>query len=206
MTSGRPPGRMMIVRGDAYLEVLIQGEGCPIVLLPSLGRGAADFDAIAARLAEASYRVLRPQPRGIGASRGPWDGVKLEDLAADIAAKRLALLHELVPAVALIAMLVNPGNPEYARNETRNLQSAARALGIRVLVLNGGTGSDVAAAFATLVEQHAGALMIGADTIFYGARDQIMSLAARNAIPTMFFDTASVAAGGLLSYGPDLRG
>ena len=54
--------------------------------MPSLGRGAGDFDVIAKSLAGAGYRVLRPQPRGIGASRGPWDGVKLEDLAADIAA------------------------------------------------------------------------------------------------------------------------
>jgi len=112
----------------------------------------------------------------------------------------------LVPAVALIAMLVNPANPKYAQAETRDLQSAARVLGVRVLVLNGGTESDVAAAFATLVEQRAGALLIGADNFFYAARNQIISLAARNAIPTMFFDSASVAAGGLLSYGPDLRG
>ena len=80
------PTRIMVTRGDARLEVLAQGDGPPIVLLPSLGRGANDFDAIAEALAGAGYRVLRPQPRGIGASRGPWDGVKLEDLAADVAA------------------------------------------------------------------------------------------------------------------------
>jgi pimeloyl-ACP methyl ester carboxylesterase len=78
-------------RGDARLEVLTQGEGPPIVLLPSLGRGASDFDVIAAQLAAADYRVLRPQPRGIGNSTGPWNGVKLEDLAADIAA---VIAHE----------------------------------------------------------------------------------------------------------------
>jgi putative ABC transport system substrate-binding protein len=128
------------------------------------------------------------------------------NLAAEIAAKRFALLHELVPAVASIAMLVNPANSYYTQAETRDLQSTARVLGVRVLVLNGGTESDVAAAFATLVEQQAGALLIGGDTFFFTARDQIMSLAARYAIPTMFFDSVSVAAGGLLSYGPDLLG
>ena len=76
----------MVTRGDARLEVLTQGKGPPIVLLPSLGRGAADFDPIAERLADAGFRVLRPQPRGIGQSTGPWQGVTLEDLAADIAA------------------------------------------------------------------------------------------------------------------------
>jgi pimeloyl-ACP methyl ester carboxylesterase len=77
---------VMVTRGDARLEVLAQGEGPPIALLPSLGRGATDFDPIAERLADAGFRVLRPQPRGIGQSTGPWQGVKLEDLAADVAA------------------------------------------------------------------------------------------------------------------------
>ena len=126
-------------------------------------------------------------------------------LSGDIAPKRLALLHELVPAIASIAMLVNPANPNYAQAETKDLQSAAHVLGVRVLVLNGGTESDIAAAFATLVEQQVGALLISADSFFYAASHQIMSLAARYAIPTMFYDRASVAAGGLLSYGDDLR-
>jgi len=77
---------MIVVRGDAQLEVLVDGQGPSIVLLPSLGRGAHDFDPIAERLAQAGYRVLRPQPRGIDGSTGPWGGVTLEDLAADIAA------------------------------------------------------------------------------------------------------------------------
>jgi pimeloyl-ACP methyl ester carboxylesterase len=86
MPAPAAPTRIMVTRGDARLEVLAQGDGPPIVLLPSLGRGANDFDAIAEDLAGAGYRVLRPQPRGIGASQGHWDGVKLEDLAADVAA------------------------------------------------------------------------------------------------------------------------
>jgi putative ABC transport system substrate-binding protein len=125
-------------------------------------------------------------------------------LAADIAPKRLALLHELVPAITSVAMLVNPGNPSYVQAETKDLQSAARVLGVRVLVLNGGTESDIAAAFATLVEQQVSALLISADSFFLAGSQQIISLAARYAIPTMFYDRASVAAGGLLSYGNDL--
>lgn len=81
-----PVSSVMVTRGDAVLEVLTQGAGPPIVLLPSLGRGAADYDPIAARLDDAGFRVLRPQPRGIGRSTGPWQGVTLEHLAADIAA------------------------------------------------------------------------------------------------------------------------
>jgi putative ABC transport system substrate-binding protein len=122
-------------------------------------------------------------------------------LSGDIAPKRLALLHELVPGIGSIAMLVNPANPSYVQAETKDLQSAAHVLGVRMLVLNGGTENDIAAAFATLVEQQVSALLISADSFFYAAPHQIISLAARYAIPTMFYDRASVAAGGLLSYG-----
>jgi pimeloyl-ACP methyl ester carboxylesterase len=122
--------------GDARLEVLTQGKGPTIVMLPSLGRGASDFDPIAERLMEAGFRVLRPEPRGIGQSTGPWQGVKLEDLAADIAAviehdnngpafvvghafgNRVARMlatarPELVAAVSLVAANVgrNPSPP-----------------------------------------------------------------------------------------------
>jgi pimeloyl-ACP methyl ester carboxylesterase len=83
--------RIVIARGDARIEVLAQGSGPVIVLLPSLGRGASDFDPIAARLAQAGYRVLRPQPRGIGRSSGPLTGIDLHDYAADIAA---VIAHE----------------------------------------------------------------------------------------------------------------
>lgn len=78
------PTRHMVERGEARLEVLIEGEGPAIVLLPSLGRGAVDFDLIAVRLAAAGFRVLRPQPRGIGDSIGP-SYLDLHDCAADIA-------------------------------------------------------------------------------------------------------------------------
>jgi pimeloyl-ACP methyl ester carboxylesterase len=77
--------RTMVACGDVQIEVLAQGQGHPIVLLPSLGRGAADFDPIAERLAAASFRVLRPQPRGIGQSRGPMTGIDLHTYTADIA-------------------------------------------------------------------------------------------------------------------------
>src|SRR5215211_8734893 len=80
------PEHVMVSHGDARLEVLAQGKGPTIVMLPSLGRGVSDFDAVADRLADAGFRVLRPEPRGIGKSTGPWQGVKLEEFAADIAA------------------------------------------------------------------------------------------------------------------------
>jgi pimeloyl-ACP methyl ester carboxylesterase len=85
------PTRTVLARGDWRIEVLAQGSGQIIVLLPSLGRGASDFDPIAARLAQAGYRVLRPQPRGIGRSSGPLTGIDLHDYAADVGA---VIAHE----------------------------------------------------------------------------------------------------------------
>jgi pimeloyl-ACP methyl ester carboxylesterase len=80
------PTSTIIARGDVRIEVLAQGKGPPVVLLPSLGRGAGDFDPIAQQLEQAGYRVLRPQPRGIGQSSGPLTGIDLHDYAADVAA------------------------------------------------------------------------------------------------------------------------
>ena len=78
--------RTTVSRGATQIEVLAQGRGTPVVLLPSLGRGAEDFATIARRLAAAGLLALRPQPRGIGQSRGAMTDIDLRDLAADIAA------------------------------------------------------------------------------------------------------------------------
>ena len=86
----------------------------------------------------------------------------IANLSGAIVSKRLALLHELLPTV-MIATMVNPANPRFTEIETRDLQAAASVLGIRILVLNGGTASEITGAFATLVEQQAGALLISAD-------------------------------------------
>jgi pimeloyl-ACP methyl ester carboxylesterase len=77
--------RRVVSRGDVNIEVLSQGSGPVIVLLPSLGRSGEDYDAVAAMLASDGFRVLRPQPRGIGRSKGPMDGLNMHDLAADVA-------------------------------------------------------------------------------------------------------------------------
>ena len=80
------PKRVMVNRDDVHIEVLAQGSGPVIVILPSLGRGAEDYEAVSARLAADGFRVLRPQPRGVGASAGPMTGLTLHDYAADVAA------------------------------------------------------------------------------------------------------------------------
>jgi putative tryptophan/tyrosine transport system substrate-binding protein len=125
-------------------------------------------------------------------------------MAIDIAGKRLDLLRKLVPTAESVALLSGSPNSNYTRAEIRDVQSAAAALGVRLLVLNAAFAHEIEAAFATLVGQHVGALLIGASTPLDAARRQIIALAARHAIPTMFFYGAAVPEGGLLSYGSDV--
>jgi putative tryptophan/tyrosine transport system substrate-binding protein len=101
-------------------------------------------------------------------------------------------------------MLVGSVDLPYDQAEIRGMQSAARALGVRLLLLPGVKESGVAAAFATLIEQRAGALLLGGALSVANARDEIISLAARHSIPTMFYYPSDLGAGGLISYGPDL--
>jgi putative tryptophan/tyrosine transport system substrate-binding protein len=136
-------------------------------------------------------------------SRPDGDLTGVSALGGEMTAKRLELLHKIVPTASSIAMLVNPANAELTQVETRDMQSAARALGVHLLLLNVVTESGIAVAFTNLVERQAGALLISS-AIFFRRSDQIISLAARHAIPTMFWDYASAAKGGLLSYGPDI--
>jgi putative ABC transport system substrate-binding protein len=123
-------------------------------------------------------------------------------LGAEIAAKRLELLHKLVPAIESIAMLVGRTDSPYDLAEASNVQSAARTLGLRFLLFNATTESEIAAAFATLVERQAGAVLLGGSVQLDSRTDQIISLAARYALPTMFYYGSAVREGGLLSYGP----
>jgi putative tryptophan/tyrosine transport system substrate-binding protein len=122
--------------------------------------------------------------------------------AAEIAAKRLDLLHQVVPGAGSIALLVGAANSPFSKAETKLTQSAANSLGLRLRVLNATTGSDVAAAFDTMVEQRIGAVLC-ASVIVRSKSQQIISLADRLHIPTMFYNRQEVLEGALLSYGPD---
>jgi len=118
-----------------------------------------------------------------------------------VAAKRLELLHELVPAATSIALLANPANRVLAETEPRELRAAAGILGVRLLFLHASSPSEIDAAFATLVEQRAGALLVSSDVSLEIRMEQIVALAARHAIPAIYEGPAYVSAGGLMSYG-----
>jgi putative ABC transport system substrate-binding protein len=121
-------------------------------------------------------------------------------LSVEVLPKQLELAHELVPTAVTIAVLVNPTNP-YAETLLRDLQAAARILGVQLHVLKASIERDFDTVFATLAQLPAGALVIGVDPFFISRGEQLAALALRHAIPTIFYDRAFVAAGGLMSYG-----
>jgi putative tryptophan/tyrosine transport system substrate-binding protein len=122
---------------------------------------------------------------------------------AELTAKRLALLHELVPGAGIVAMLVNPREPD-ARTQLADVQDAARVLGRRAVIVNAATADEIDAAFAALVQQRAAALVVASDPSYLNRRDQIIALAARHAMPTIYSNRDYVTAGGLMSYGNNL--
>jgi putative tryptophan/tyrosine transport system substrate-binding protein len=116
--------------------------------------------------------------------------------------KQFQMLHELVPKAPLVAVLENPTNV-YSGPDIRNVEDAARALGQNVYVLNASTEGEIDAAFTALVQRQAGALQIPGDSFFWTRREQIVGLAARHAVPTIYAQREFVDIGGLMSYGTD---
>jgi putative ABC transport system substrate-binding protein len=126
-------------------------------------------------------------------------------LAAELISKRLELLSELVPQVRVIAFLVNPNNPNTERN-IDDVQGATRAKGLQLHVLKAGDESEIDAALATLVQLHAGALLVDGDPFFGSRREQLVGLAERYPVPAMYEWREFASAGGLISYGSSVTG
>ena len=121
-----------------------------------------------------------------------------------LGAKRLGLLRELVPGVTLIGFLVNPRNPT-TQSQTTDVQAAARKLGIDLLILNASSERDIDAAFTAFIEQRVNGVMVGVDAVFVSRSDQLVGLAARHAMPAMYYVREFADAGGLISYGANIR-
>ena len=121
-------------------------------------------------------------------------------LIAALEAKRAEVVHELVPKAPMIDVLVDPNFPS-AETQSREMQQAARSLGLKLLVLKTGSERDFDTAFATLVRERAGALVVAASGFFFFRREQLITLAARHAVPTVYPWREAAADGGLMSYG-----
>jgi putative ABC transport system substrate-binding protein len=122
----------------------------------------------------------------------------------EVTPKRLQLLHELVPTASVVALLVNPANPTLAETNTKEVQAAARTLGLELHVLNASTERDFDGVFAKLIQLRAGGLVIGGDAFFTSRPEQLAALTVRHAVPTIYQYREFAVAGGLLSYGADI--
>jgi putative tryptophan/tyrosine transport system substrate-binding protein len=123
-------------------------------------------------------------------------------LVVELIPKRLELLFELVPHVKTIALLVNPTNPNTERI-TKDAHEAAAARGLQLHSVSAGTEGEIDGAYVSLAEQHADAVLVGADP-FLSRRDQLALLATRHSVPAIYFDREFVVTGGLISYGTGL--
>jgi putative tryptophan/tyrosine transport system substrate-binding protein len=132
---------------------------------------------------------------------GNLTGVSM--MMTELNAKRLELLSELVPQAGVIALLVNPNYPG-AEGIMREVQEAARATGVQVLILKAGTEGEIDAAFTTLVQRHVDAFVVGNDSFFDSRIEQFVALAGRHAVPAIYDQREFPDSGGLMSYGTSL--
>jgi putative ABC transport system substrate-binding protein len=124
-------------------------------------------------------------------------------LTVALGAKRLELLHELVPRAALMALLVNPSRPD-TDSQVRDAQAAARAMALQLLVINAGTEGEIDEAFAILAQRKAGGLIVGTEPFFTSQRHRLAALAARHDVPAIYSLREYAESGGLLTYGASL--
>ena len=164
--------------------------------------------ALAAKAATATIPIVfstgvDPIDSGLVASLNRPGGniTGIFNLVAPLASKRLELLHELMPSVAVVALLVNPSNSPYTEYETNEVRNAAGSLGLQLHILNASTIGEIDTAFATFARVRDGALLISGESFFVSRREQLVALAARLAVPTMYPLSEFATAGGLISYG-----
>ena len=178
------------------VSVILAGGGAPVVL--------------AAKAATTTIPIvftIGADPVGLGlvaSLRRPGGNITgVYHFASGLEAKRLGLLHEIVPKVTTIAVLVNP-NYSDAESQLRDVQEAAARLGVQLVVVRANAENDFDAAFANLMQQRAGALLVCASPFFNSRREQLVVLAARHALPTIYEWRDFATAGGLMSYGTSL--
>jgi putative ABC transport system substrate-binding protein len=174
-----------------------------VALVVTTGLGSA----LAAKAATATIPLVfvgadNPVQFGLVASlnRPGGNATGLNLMTSELTAKRLELVRQLVPSAAMAAVLVNPKSPEVAP-QLADVQSASRVVGQPILILNASNETDFDTAFASLVQHRAEALVVTNDAFLFSRRDQIVALAARNAVPTIYDRREYAAAGGLISYG-----
>jgi putative tryptophan/tyrosine transport system substrate-binding protein len=178
-----------------------------VALIAAIG----DVNAIPAKAATATIPIVfavgqDPVKTGLVASlaRPGGNATGVNFFFQEAVSKRLDLLHRLVPEAVRVAVLVNPASDSATETTLREVRKAAGSSGLQIQVLNASTSNEIDEAFATLARERPDALFIAPDSFFGGRRVQLANLAARDRIPAAYATRANVAAGGLMSYGPDI--
>jgi putative ABC transport system substrate-binding protein len=181
--------------------------GRRVALITAVG---GELSSFAAKAASSTIPIVfisgaDPVKLGLVASlnRPGGNATGVNIFAVEVVAKRLGLLHELVPAGSLIAHLINPNFPP-AEINVEEVDAAARLIGRQILLLKASSERDIDTAFATMSQTRVGAVLVGADPFFNGRREQLVALAARHALPASYEQREFVEAGGLMSYGTGL--
>jgi putative ABC transport system substrate-binding protein len=171
----------------------------------------SDLAALAAKAATATIPIVfgvseDPVRRGLVASLAHPGGnaTGINWFVQEVVAKRLRLLHDLVPKALRVAVLVNPTNISIAKSTLRDVQDAAPTIGLQIQILNAATIGEIDAAFASFAHERPDALFVGPDAFFSSRRVQFATLTARDKIPTAYTTRDAVEAGGLMSYGTDI--
>jgi len=179
--------------------------------VPVIVAGGGVASALVARAETKSIPVLflvaeDPVKLGLVTSLAKPDGnlTGVNILAAEVVAKRLELLRELLPKAIRIDALVDPVNATTTESTLKSLEAAARTMGIQIQVLNASTSREIDAAFATLVKEQPDALFVGVSPFLLSRRVQLAQLAARHAIPAIYQDREHAEVGGLMSYGASI--
>ncbi len=161
--------------------------------------------AIEYRFAEGQYDRLPALAVGLvdSLARPGGNATGVNFFQAELGAKQLGLLRELLPAAARIGLLVNPTNAN-VEGVTKDVTAAASAIGVQIDVVQASDSHEIDTAFATLVRNKADALLVGADSLFFTRRLQLATLATRHALPAVYFNRPFAEAGGLMSYGTSL--
>src|SRR5262245_21102656 len=194
-------------RNDLLPALAADLVGRPVAVIAAAGVSAA----LAAKAATTTIPIvfeggLDPVELGLVTSLNRPSGnvTGVSNFSAVLVAKQIELLHEMLPNSTVIGVLVNPTSPSLAESTARDAQAAGRALGKQIHILNASTEDQIDAAFATLARGRTDALLIGGDAFFVSRRAQLITMATRNGLPTIYNAREVPAAGGLMSYGASL--
>jgi len=193
-------------RYDRFPEMAAELVGLPVAVIVAFGGPAALAAIAATKTIPIVFSVaVDPVRLGLVASfnRPGGNATGVANLAGELVGKQFELLREMLPRVAVMGLLVNPTSVN-AETQLAAAAVARQVLGLQIVVQNASTDRDLEPSFATFAQQQTGALVVASDPYFYGRREQLVALAARHALPAIYYDREYVADGGLMSYGPSI--